>query len=81
VFHSPQASHLPSQRPNAAPQFWQTNVWLRRDIDENLGKNQWGPAQVYGTEKNITRTFVRQAPELTGTSAVCFDFCEEVAHA
>ena len=24
VFHSPQASHLPCQRLNAAPQFWQT---------------------------------------------------------
>src|SRR5262245_51596753 len=23
VFHSPQASHLPCQRPKAAPQFWQ----------------------------------------------------------
>src|SRR3982750_4849153 len=24
VFHSPQDSHLPCQRLNAAPQFWQT---------------------------------------------------------
>jgi hypothetical protein len=23
VFHSPQASHLPCQRPYTAPQFWQ----------------------------------------------------------
>src|SRR6185436_11492178 len=31
-FHSPQASHLPCQRAEAAPQFWQTNVRLRRDM-------------------------------------------------
>jgi len=24
VFHSPQESHLPAQREDAAPQFWQT---------------------------------------------------------
>ena len=32
VFHSPQASHLPCQRLNAAPQFWQTKVRLRLDM-------------------------------------------------
>src|SRR5205823_15093763 len=43
-FHSPQASHLPCQRAEAAPQFWQTKVWLRRDIGNpweilaNLGR-------------------------------------------
>src|SRR5262245_23851741 len=30
VFHSPQASHLPCQRPKAAPQFWQTKLRARR---------------------------------------------------
>ena len=30
VFHSPQASHLPCQRPEAAPQFWQMKVCSRR---------------------------------------------------
>ena len=32
VFHSPQASHLPCQRPQAAPQFWQMKLRLRRDM-------------------------------------------------
>ena len=27
VFHSPQATHLPAQRGDTAPQFWHTN-WL-----------------------------------------------------
>ena len=32
VFHSPQASHLPCQRPVTAPQFWQTKAVDRRAI-------------------------------------------------
>ena len=32
VFHSPQASHLPCQRPEAAPQFWQTKERVARAI-------------------------------------------------
>src|SRR6478735_1539903 len=32
VFHSPHASHLPCQRLEAAPQFWQTKVRVRLDI-------------------------------------------------
>jgi hypothetical protein len=32
VFHSPQESHLPCQRPKTAPQFWQTKVRTRRDM-------------------------------------------------
>src|SRR4051812_45558554 len=34
VFHSPQDSHLPCQRLNAAPQFWQTkeSVYLAMDF-------------------------------------------------
>src|SRR4051812_44728388 len=37
VFHSPQASHLPCQRLNAAPQFWQTKVRWRLDMGRILG--------------------------------------------
>src|SRR6201994_2659382 len=35
VFHSPQESHLPCQRLNAAPQFWQTKerVFLAMRLD------------------------------------------------
>src|SRR6266487_1278596 len=36
VFHSPQASHLPCQRPVTAPQFWQTKVMVRRAIWSGL---------------------------------------------
>src|SRR5262247_2334455 len=32
VFHSPQASHLPCQRPYTAPQFWQMKLCSRRAI-------------------------------------------------
>ncbi len=32
VFHSPQASHLPAQRENAAPQFWQMKLCVRAAI-------------------------------------------------
>ncbi len=52
VFHSPQASHLPCQRAEAAPQFWQTKVWLRRDMGRILAN--------LGSPKNAThrkRTF------------------------
>src|SRR5262249_19363191 len=37
VFHSPQASHFPCQRLNAPPQFWQTKVKLRFDIENRRG--------------------------------------------
>jgi hypothetical protein len=35
VFHSPQESHLPAQREDAAPQFWQTKEERERDIEPN----------------------------------------------
>jgi hypothetical protein len=33
VFHAPQDSHLPCQRPNTAPQFWQMKLRAWRDMD------------------------------------------------
>src|SRR5690349_21079421 len=35
VFHSPQASHLPCQRLQAAPQFWQTKEGPRFGIKQS----------------------------------------------
>ena len=56
VFHSPQASHLPCQRPEAAPQFWQTKVRLRRDIGP--GKSRYPVMRTARdhTQENISRT-------------------------
>ncbi len=34
VFHPPQSSHLPCQRGETAPQFWQTKLVFRRTTDE-----------------------------------------------
>src|SRR4051812_14813410 len=76
-FHSPQASHLPCQRAEAAPQFWQTKVWLRRDIWKSFGKafESWGESWGTGTrggyrwgEKNLKKIIgggagFHQAPE------------------
>src|SRR5262245_30319743 len=41
VFHSPQESHLPCQRPVTAPQFWQTKESVRRAMTFELISGLW----------------------------------------
>src|SRR5882724_12579330 len=43
VFHSPQDSHLPCQRLNAAPQFWQTKESVDLAIDSLVTLNRRVP--------------------------------------
>jgi hypothetical protein len=39
VFHSPQASQRPCQRPDAAPQFWQTKLIFSRTARRAKGRS------------------------------------------
>jgi hypothetical protein len=40
VFQAPHESHLPCQRPNTVPQFWQTKAGARRDMGRGRGEQR-----------------------------------------
>src|SRR4051812_5263752 len=78
VFHSPQASHLPTQRGEAAPQFWQTNVRLRRDM---LLSDYWSTREARRVRGTVYRWSERPHPNPLSTGEGAHHrCCKSVGH-
>jgi hypothetical protein len=56
VFHAPQESHLPCQRPNTAPQFWQMKLGAWRDMGYGQKGSGWGSLRDYHRRSRDRKT-------------------------